>query len=76
MRLVPEKDQRDQKLRRMLAFRLQLDGEATTTAYLLTNIREVIRCAYHGSFFEFLRTDQQTRERRHPHNHPDPPTVA
>ena len=76
MRLVPEKDQSDQNLRRLIAFRLHLDGEASTTEYLVTKIREVVRCAYRGSLLDFLRNDRKARACFHPQNRPDPPDVA
>lgn len=57
LRMVPDKDRSDIKLRRMLAFRLKVDGEAATSEYLIKKIREIIQCAYTGSFYDFIKDD-------------------
>jgi len=57
MRMVPERDKNDRKLQRLLAFRLKIDGEAATSEYLIRKIRELVDCAYTGSFYEFIKND-------------------
>ena len=62
MLLVPEKDRQDVHLQRFIAFRLKLDGEPETRAYLVDKIEEVIQCAYTGSLYEFLKDDIREKE--------------
>lgn len=62
MRMVPDKDRSDKKLQRLLAFRLKIDGEATTSEYLIRKIREIIQCAYTGSFYDFIKNDAVKRD--------------
>ena len=58
MQLVPSRDQRDQHLHRLLAFRLKLDGYDSTQKYVLNKLRVYRRCPFGGSLFEFLKDDQ------------------
>jgi hypothetical protein len=76
MRMVPEREKDDKKLQRLLAFRLKSDGEAATTEYLIEKIREIIQCAYTGSFYEFLKDDLKKRDCGLPEEKPEPPGVA
>ena len=62
MRMVPDRDKSDQKLQRLIAFRLRLDGEDATSIYLLKQIRQMIQCAYRGSFYDFIKDDLKMRE--------------
>lgn len=62
MRMVPDKDKGDKKLQRLLAFRLKIDGEAATSEYLIRKIRELVECAYTGSFYEFIKDDLKEKE--------------
>jgi hypothetical protein len=62
MRMVPDKDKSDQNLRRLLAFRLKVDGEAATSEYIIQKIREVIQCRYTGRFYDFIKNDQIEKE--------------
>ena len=57
MRMVPDRDKNDQNLRRLLAFRLRIDGEAALSEYLIRKIRETIKCAYTGKLYDFLKDD-------------------
>jgi hypothetical protein len=57
LRMVPERDQTDVALQRLLAFRLRIDGEGATREYLMRNIREMIQCRYQGRLYEFLKDD-------------------
>ncbi len=74
--LVPEKDNQDLNLQRIIAFRLKLDGEAETRAYLVKKIEETIQCAYTGSLYEFLKDDIQEKKCISKIENPDPPGVA
>lgn len=76
MRMVPDKDKTDKNLQRLLAFRLEVDGEAATIEYLMRKIRDVIHCAYTGSLYDFLKNDRLSRECSTPHTRPDPPEPA
>lgn len=62
MRMVPERDKKDPNLRRLLAFRLRLDGEERIREYLLRKIRASIECGYTGSFYEFIKDDLKEKE--------------
>ncbi len=76
MLLVPEKDKQDLNLQRIIAFRLKLDGEPETRAYLVKKIEETIKCAYTGSLYEFLKDDIQEKECVSKQKRPEPPDVA
>lgn len=62
MRMVPDKDKSDRDLRRLLAFRLKVDGEAATSEYIIQKIREVIQCRFTGRFYDFIKNDQIEKE--------------
>ena len=55
MRMVPDKDINDERLWRLVAFRLRADGEAATSEFIVRKIRDAVQCAYTGSFYEFLK---------------------
>jgi len=76
MRMVPDKDKNDKNLQRLLAFRLEIDGEADTVEYLMRKIREVIHCSYRGRLYDFLKDDQLAEECRKDNDNPDPPDIA
>jgi len=76
MLLVPEKDKQDRNLQHIIAFRLKLDGEPETRAYLVKKIEETIQCNYTGSLYEFLKDDIREKECFSKKEHPDPPDVA
>jgi hypothetical protein len=76
MRMVPDRERRDTKLQRLLAFRLKLDGEAATHEYLIRKIRDYIQCAHAGSLYDFLKDDALLEECNEPGPQPDPPDVA
>ena len=57
MQMVPDRDKNDEKLQRLIAFRLRIDGEAATREYLINKIRDTIQCGYFGSFYDFLKDD-------------------
>jgi len=57
MRMVPERDQQDVALQRLLAFRLRIDGESATREYLMRKIRDMIQCRYNGRLYDFVKDD-------------------
>lgn len=76
MLLVPEKDKKDLNLQHLIAFRLKLDGEAETRAYLVKKIEETIQCNYTGGLYDFLKDDILEKECQLKKENPDPPDVA
>ena len=76
MQMVPQKDRNDKHLQRLIAFRLKIDGEASTRDYLLKKIQEIIACDYTGSLYDFVKDDLQEKECRPEGTPPDPPVVA
>ena len=62
LRMVPDRDKDDKKLQRLIAFRLKIDGEAAISEYLLQKIREMIKCSYTGSLYDYLKDDLMARE--------------
>ena len=57
MRMVPDRDKNDVALKRLIAFRLRIDGESTTREYLMRKIRDMIQCSFNGSLYEFLKKE-------------------
>jgi len=76
LRLVPDRDQEDKKLQRLIAFRLKIDGESATSKYLINRIREANRCVYTGSLYRFLKDDLINKECMIEEDNTDPPEVA
>ena len=76
LRMVPDKDRHDAELKRMLAFRLRIDGEGATSEYLMRKIRNMIQCAYHGRLYDFLKDDEVERECPPGAPSTDPPEIA
>jgi hypothetical protein len=76
MRMVPEKDKEDKKLQRLIAFRLKIDGESATTEYLIRKIKEAIKCAYTGSFYDFLKDDLPQTNCNASNQNSDPPGAS
>jgi hypothetical protein len=76
MRMVPDKDKDDENLKRLLAFRLEIDGEAATTEYLMRKIREIIQCRYTGSLYDFLKDDRYSSDCVEPPPSSQPPEIA
>ncbi|RJQ76708.1 MAG: hypothetical protein C4519_14470 [Desulfobacteraceae bacterium] len=73
--MVPERDQNDVALQRLLAFRLRIDGENATRAYLMRNIRDMIQCRYNGRLYDFLKNDHGSVTCGKPSDN-DPPESA
>ncbi len=61
IRMVPDRDQADVALQRLLAFRLRIDGEGNTRTYLMRKIRDMIQCRYTGRLYDFLKDDENSR---------------
>jgi len=76
MRMVPDRDRSDRKLQRLLAFRLLRDGESETREFLIREIRDVIRCAYTGSLYDYLTDEKIRSECASLTRPPEPPAVA
>ena len=76
LRMVPDKDRHDSDLKRMLAFRLRIDGEGATSEYLMRKIRNMIQCAYQGRLYDFLKDDEFERECPPNDHSTDPPEIA
>jgi hypothetical protein len=57
MRMVPDRDKKDKKLQRLIAFRLRIDGEAAISEYLIKKIKEAIKCSFNGSLYDYLKDD-------------------
>ena len=75
-RMVPDRDKDDLDLKRLLAFRLRVDGEAVTSEYLMRKIRDMIQCAYKGRLFDFLKSDSTASGCHSPIPATDPPDIA
>lgn len=61
IRMVPNSDKEDPQLRRLLAFRLRIDGEGATQEYLIRKIRDYIQCGFKGPFYEFIKDDLEEK---------------
>lgn len=57
MDLVPAKQREDIFLQRLIAVRLQIDGENPTREYIIKKIEQAAQCNYHGSLFDFMKDD-------------------
>jgi len=58
--LVPAEERTDTKLKRFLAFRLRIDGEDATRAYLLKGIEHARESAFKGTLYEYLMDREAT----------------
>ena len=56
-RMIPDRDKDDLELKRLIAFRARIDGEAATSEYLMRKIRDMIQCAYTGRLYDFIKDD-------------------
>lgn len=74
LRVVPDRDRTDDRLRRLIAFRLKIDGEAETSEFLIRNIRDFVRSHHQGRFYDFLT--EGTGIPRVPGGEPEPPGAA
>jgi len=62
MRLLPDDQRDDLRLKRFLAFRLKLDGLVATQVYLANELIAAEKSAYHGPMFDFLCRDHPKTE--------------
>lgn len=62
LKMVPDRDQQDVELKRLLAFRIRTDGEGPTREYLIHKIRDMVQCAYSGRLYDFLKDDKAADE--------------
>jgi hypothetical protein len=58
MALIPDEQRTEKKLQRLIAFRLKLDGEDLTRAYILKKIEHAAECQYAGNLYDFLKDDK------------------
>lgn len=75
-RMVPDRDKNDTDLKRLLAFRVRVDGEAATSEFLMRNIRDMIQCAYHGRLYDFLKDDEISGQCKITPTDSGPPEIA
>jgi len=75
-RMVPDKDKDDIDLKRLLAFRLRVDGEAATSEFLMRKIRDKIQCAFHGRLYDFLKDDEVAKQCGASTSDDGPPEIA
>jgi len=59
--LVPPTQRQDIQLRRLLLFRLQIDGFDITRHYLVDRTRSADRCGYSGRIYNYLKDDDIDR---------------
>jgi len=76
LRMVPDRDQGDVALQRLLAFRLRIDGEGSTRHFLMRKIRDMIQCRYTGRLYDFLKDDEKSSGCAPPPGDFDPPETA
>lgn len=72
LRMVPDRDKKDVRLQRLIAFRLRKDGESVTREYLIGKKRDIIQCGFTGSFYDFLKDDAGEKECGFEDRSPDP----
>lgn len=75
-RMVPDRDKEDLDLKRLLAFRLRVDGEAATSEYLMRKIRDMIQCAFRGRLYDFLKDDEIASQCKASKTDSNPPEIA
>jgi len=76
VRMVPDKDRGDKNLLRLLAFRVQSQGESATAEFIMQAMREKIRRGFNGGLFAFLMANAR---QPNPSSTPvanDPPDIA
>ena len=54
MRLAPEEDRDDVRLKRFLSFRLKLDGLVATQVYLSNKLIDAEKSGFRGRLYDFL----------------------
>ena len=63
MRMVPEREKDDKQLQRLLAFRLEIDGESKTIEYLMQHVRDYIQCKFAGDLYTFMTMEDRAKEK-------------
>ena len=68
MDLLPKQDREDKHLKRLIAFRLETDGENATIHYLREKIEEAKTSGHKGSLYDFLKdsTDSSLDDNSNP----------
>jgi hypothetical protein len=74
LRMVPDRDRADRRLQRLIAFRLGVDGEEATSAYLVRGIRDYVSTPGAPAFYDFLMGRRPSASGPPPD--PDPPGAA
>jgi hypothetical protein len=64
LQIVPSRHQQDGDLRRLIAFRLKIDGFTPTRSYIVRKIREMNACGFSGRMFDYLKDDQAEKNCR------------
>lgn len=64
LQIVPSRHQQDGDLRRLIAFRLKIDGFTPTRTYIVRKIREMNACGFSGRMFDYLKDDQAEKSCR------------
>lgn len=75
-RMIPDRDKNDLELKRLLAFRVRVDGEAATSEYLIRKVRDMIQCAFNGRLYDFLKDDAAASRCPPADTTPEPPEIA
>ncbi len=75
-RMVPDRDKHDLELKRLLAFRVRVDGEAATSEYLMRKVRDMIQCSFNGRLYDFLKDDTMAGGCQPSAGAPEPPEIA
>ena len=75
-RMVPDKDKDDIDLKRLLAFRLRVDGEAATSEFLMRKIRDMIQCAFRGRLYDFIKDNEIAGRCKSSKSDSGPPEIA
>lgn len=57
MALIPSAQREDIFLQRLIAIRLNLDGEDRTRDYIIRKVEQAVQCNYSDSLFHFLKDD-------------------
>ena len=58
---VPARHREDERLVRILAFRLKVDGFETTKDFVSRKLIEAERCTFRGLLYDFLKDDEESR---------------
>ena len=74
LRMVPDREKGNKNLQRLLAFRLEVDGEAATVEYLMRHIRDYIKCDQRLSLYDYLK-NAGAEHRCAPRSDPPPETA-